>query len=418
MPSAQAQAPTSASASVRPDGHPVRDDSLPHFDNSPAGQYTGLLHRQTLWPTIDPPRPATSSAAATVAPVSRPALIDRIDGFLMTLPLSAADKAVDSGIAAARCLGRAVSKRIDRKETGVVPEPIISRPSNAVFDPAHKSMPLPLAATDPAAVAHRDQVWLASLPPLRPARSPPSSSSGPSAVPPLPHPATANFSAVPAAVPRPGAEPRRVIESTWVALCEEVNPTGTIKHYAHGKPVPGFPRHDNATVMTKTQRKPIPTAIVTDKPLPDEPHPGSLRRRTVRNASEVLPSSHDDGGNYLYGPRVGYPTPATSAAHLHSTRSKQYDLQPSAHPDRVQPLDGRFRAENGSDDEHPVVDQFVRAGYVSTYAHQVHDGQKVDSWQVQHAVAPTSPKSEGSSEDGAAALWRKMEAESGIRMRD
>ena len=411
--------PTVTSASTRPDGHPERDDSLPHFDNHPAGQYTGRLHRQTLWPTVDTPRPATSSAAvltAPAAPVSRPAFVERVDGFLMALPLSAVDKAADSGISAAKRLGRALSKRVVRKDTtDPVPEPVIGRPDQVEFDPDHKLISLSLANTDSAAAARRHEVWLATLPPVRPARSPPPSSSGPSAV---PRPATANPSAVPVAIPRPGAQSRKVIESTWGGICQEANPAGTIKGYdsKQGRPVPEMqrsppPRYEDVTKMTSTQRKPAPPAINLDKPLPLDPRPESLRRqtimrrRTVRNASEVTSSGHDDDGTYLYGPRVIAPMPAIPAS------------PPScAHPDR-QPQEGRFQADNGSDDGHPVVDQFVRAGHVSTYVHH-HVGQKVDSWHMQHAVTPTSPESEGSSEDGAAAVWRKMEEESGISMRD
>ena len=403
--------PTVTSASTRPDGHPERDDSLPHFDNHPAGQYTGRLHRQTLWPTVETPRPATSSAAAPATPatpVSRPAFVERVDGFLMALPLSAVDKAADSGISAARRLGRAVSKRVVRRDTTVlVPEPVIGLPDQVQFNPKHKLMSLSLAATDSAAAARRHEVWLASLPPVRPSRSPPSS--------PVLRPATA----VPAAVPRPGAQSRKVIESTWGDICQEANPAGTIKGYdsKQGRPVPEMqrsppPTYATAIEMTSTLRKPAPPTININKPLPESPRPDSLRRqtimrrRTVRNASEVTSSGHDDDGTYLYGPRVGAPMPAIPAS----------DLQHSAHPDR-QPQEGRFRADNGSDDGHPFVDQFVRAGHVSTYVHHC-AGQKVDSWHMQHAVTPTSPESEGSSEDGAAAVWRKMEEDSGISMRD
>lgn len=352
--------PTPATpAHTRPDGHPVRDGSLPHFDNSPAGQVAGRLHRAAATPSVNHARPATAVPAAVPRPDAKsrrvidsswgavceasnpewipfadaaasPTLMERIDGFAMVLPLSTADKAVDSGIAAARRLGRAVSRRIDRKETPQpVSEPVIGAPENAKFEnePAFTTVPLTQAATDPAAAARRHQIWLGTLSPLRPARSPPASPSAPA------RPATA----VSAAFPRDGNSQ--------------------------------YSRYNEPTEMKSSRSKAVPT-VATHKPLPavpDRPTP-------------------DTPNVQRYPAEASYPSPANS-----------------------NPSKSRASAANKSIDIDALAEQAIR----QQAARQNLDGR----FRTNGGPGPGPAPSDSSSEDAAAAVWREMELESGIRMR-
>lgn len=350
--------PTPATpAHARPDGHPVRDGSLPHFDNSPAGQVAGRLHRAAATPSVNHARPATAVPAAVPRPDAKsrrvidsswgavceasnperipfadaaasPTLMERIDGFAMVLPLSTADKAVDSGIAAARRLGRAVSRRIDRKQTPQpVLEPVIGAPENARFEnkPAFTTVPLAQVATDPAATARRHQIWLGTLSPLRPARSPPASPSAPV------RPATA----VSAAFPRDGNSQ--------------------------------YSRYNEPAEMKSSRSKAVPT-FATDKPLPEVPHRPTPDTPNVQR----------------YPAEASYPSPANS-----------------------NPSKSRASAANKSIDIDALAEQAIR----QQAARQNLDGR----FRTNGGSAPAP--SDSSSEDAAAAVWREMELESGIRMR-
>lgn len=352
--------PTPATpAHARPDGHPVRDGSLPHFDNSPAGQVAGRLHRAAATPSVNHARPATAVPAAVPRPDAKsrrvidsswgavceasnpewipfadaaasPTLMERIDGFAMVLPLSTADKAVDSGIAAARRLGRAVSRRIDRKETPQpVLEPVIGAPENVRFEnkPAFTTVPLAQVATNPAAAARRHQIWLGTLSPLRPARSPPASPSAPA------RPATA----VSAAFPRDGNSQ--------------------------------YSRYNEPTEMTSSRRKAVPS-VATNKPLPAVPH---------------LPTP-DTPNVQRYPGEASYPSPANS-----------------------NPSKSRASAANKSIDIDALAEQAIR----QQAARQNLDGR----FRTNDGPGPGPAPSDSSSEDAAAAVWREMELESGIRMR-
>lgn len=352
--------PTPATpAHARPDGHPVRDGSLPHFDNSPAGQVAGRLHRAAATPSVNHARPATAVPAAVPRPDAKsrrvidsswgavceasnpewipfadaaasPTLMERIDGFAMVLPLSTADKAVDSGIAAARRLGRAVSRRIDRKETPQpVLEPVIGAPENVRFEnkPAFTTVPLAQVATNPAAAARRHQIWLGTLSPLRPARSPPASPSAPA------RPATA----VSAAFLRDGNS--------------------------------RYSRYNEPTEMASSRSKAVPT-VATDKPLPEVPH-----RRTP-----------DTPNDQRYPAEASYPSPANS-----------------------NPSKSRASAANKSIDIDALAEQAIR----QQAARQNFNGR----FRTNGGPAPAPAPSDSSSEDAAAAVWREMELESGIRMR-
>lgn len=335
----------------------MRDGSLPHFDNSPAGQVAGRLHRATATPSVNHAHPATAVPAAVPRPDAKsrrvinstwgavceasnperipfadaapsPTLMERIDGFAMVLPLSAADKAVDSGIAAARRLGRAVSRRIDRKET---PQPVIGAPENAKLNkPAFTTVPLAQVTTDPAAAARRHQIWLGTLSPLRPARSPPASPSAPA------RPATA----VPAAIPLDG----------------------------HSQ----YSRYNDPTEMTKNRRKAVP-AVAINKPLPEVPHRPTPTTPNVQR----------------YPAEAFYPSPANS-----------------------NPSNSRASAAKGSIDIDALAQQAIR----QLAARQNLDGRfRADDGP---APAPAPAPSDSSSDDDAAAVWRKMELDSGIRMRE
>lgn len=350
--------PTPATpAHARPDGHPVRDGSLPHFDNSPAGQVAGRLHRAAAAPSVNHARPATAVPAAVPRPDAKsrrvidsswgavceasnpewipfadaaasPTLMERIDGFAMVLPLSTADKAVDSGIAAARRLGRAVSRRIDRKETPQpVLEPVIGAPENVRFEnkPAFTTVPLAQVATNPAAAARRHQIWLGTLSPLRPARSPPASPSAPA------RPATA----ISAAFPRDGNSQ--------------------------------YSRYNEPTEMTSSRSKAVPT-VATNKPLPAVPHRPTPDTPNVQR----------------YPAEASYPSPANS-----------------------NPSKSRASAANKSIDIDALAEQAIR----QQAARQNLDGR----FRTNGGSAPAP--SDSSSEDAAAAVWREMELESGIRMR-
>lgn len=352
--------PTPATpAHARPDGHPVRDGSLPHFDNSPAGQVAGRLHRAAATPSVNHARPATAVPAAVPRPDAKsrrvidsswgavceasnperipfadaaasPTLMERIDGFAMVLPLSTADKAVDSGIAAARRLGRAVSRRIDRKQTPQpVLEPVIGAPENARFEnkPAFTTVPLAQVATNPAAAARRHQIWLGTLSPLRPARSPPASPSAPA------RPATA----VSAAFPRDGNSQ--------------------------------YSRSNEPTEMKSSRSKAVPT-VATDKPLPEVPHRPTPDTPNVQR----------------YPAEASYPSPANS-----------------------NPSKSRASAANKSIDIDALAEQAIR----QQAARQNLDGR----FRTNDGPAPGPAPSDSSSEDAAAAVWREMELESGIRMR-
>lgn len=352
--------PTPATpAHARPDGHPVRDGSLPHFDNSPAGQVAGRLHRAAATPSVNHARPATAVPAAVPRPDAKsrrvidsswgavceasnpewipfadaaasPTLMERIDGFAMVLPLSTADKAVDSGIAAARRLGRAVSRRIDRKETPQpVLEPVIGAPENVRFEnePAFTTVPLAQVATNPAAAARRHQIWLGTLSPLRPARSPPASPSAPA------RPATA----VSAAFPRDGNSQ--------------------------------YSRYNEPTEMTSSRSKAVPT-VATNKPLPAVPHRPTPDTPNVQR----------------YPAEASYPSPANS-----------------------NPSKSRASAANKSIDIDALAEQAIR----QQAARQNLDGR----FRTNDGPGPGTAPSESSSEDAAAAVWREMELESGIRMR-
>lgn len=346
-------------AHARPDGHPVRDGSLRHLDNSPAGQVAGRLHRATATPSVNHAHPAIAVPAAVPRPdaksrrvidsswgavceASNPeripfadaaassTVMERIDGFAMALPFSAADKAVDSGIAAARRLGRAVSRRIDRKETPQpVLEPVIGAPENAKFEnePAFTTVPLTQVATDPAAAARRHQIWLGTLSPLRPARSPPASPSAPA------RPATA----VSAAFPRDGNSQ--------------------------------YSRYNEPTEMTSSRSKAVPT-VATNKPLPAVPHRPTPDTPNVQR----------------YPAEASYPSPANS-----------------------NPPKSRASAANKSIDIDALAEQAIR----QQAARQNLDGR----FHTNDGPGPGPAPSDSSSEDAAAAVWREMELESGIRMR-
>lgn len=351
--------PTPATpAHARPDGHPVRDGSLP-FDNSPAGQVAGRLHRAAATPSVNHARPATAVPAAVPRPDAKsrrvidsswgavceasnpewipfadaaasPTLMERIDGFAMVLPLSTADKAVDSGIAAARRLGRAVSRRIDRKETPQpVLEPVIGAPENVRFEnkPAFTTVPLAQVATNPAAAARRHQIWLGTLSPMRPARSPPASPSSPA------RPATA----VSAAFPR----------------------------YGNSQ----YSRYNEPTEMTSSRSKAVPT-VATNKPLPAVPHRPTPDTPNVQR----------------YPAEASYPSPANS-----------------------NPSRSRASAANKSIDIDALAEQALR----QQAARQNLDGR----FRTNNGPAPVPAPSDSSSDDAAAAVWREMELESGIRMR-
>lgn len=352
--------PTPATpAHARPDGHPVRDGSLPHFDNFPAGQVAGRLHRAAATPSVNHARPATAVPAAVPRPDAKsrrvidsswgavceasnpewipfadaaasPTLMERIDGFAMVLPLSTADKAVDSGIAAARRLGRAVSRRIDRKETPQpVLEPVIGAPENVRFEnkPAFTTVPLAQVATNPAAAARRHQIWLGTLSPLRPARSPPASPSAPA------RPATA----VSAAFPRDGNSQ--------------------------------YSRYNEPTGMKSSRSKAVPT-VATNKPLPTVPHLPTPETPNVQR----------------YPAEASYPSPANS-----------------------NPSKSRASAANKSIDIDALAEQAIR----QQAARQNLDGR----FRTNDGPGPGPAPSDSSSEDAAAAVWREMELESGIRMR-
>lgn len=348
--------PTPATpAHARPDGHPVRDGSLRHLDNFPAGQVAGRLHRATATPSVNNAHPATAVPAAVPRPDAKsrrvidsswgavceasnperipfadaaasPTLMERIDGFAMVLPLSTADKAVDSGIAAARRLGRAVSRRIDRKET---PQPVIGAPENVRFEnkPAFTTVPLAQVATDPAATARRHQIWLGTLSPLRPARSPPASASAPVG------PATA----VSAAFPRDGNSQ--------------------------------YSRYNEPAEMKSSRSKAVPT-VATDKPLPEVPHRPTPDTPNVQR----------------YPAEASYPSPANS-----------------------NPSKSRASAANKSIDIDALAEQAIR----QQAARQNLDGR----FRTNDGPGPGPAPSDSSSEDAAAAVWREMELESGIRMR-
>ncbi|KAI5367226.1 hypothetical protein Slin15195_G023540 [Septoria linicola] len=374
----------------RSDGHPARDDSLPR---PPPAQAT---HRQANWPTLDP-SPGRS----------RPTWQQRIDDFAVSLPLSAGDKALDYSINATRKLGRAASKRLHsfQQDSNASPSPVIGQPTLIEWDNLDQNN---LVDRESIIAEHqaRSQAWQQQ----NQIRS---------------HEVEKS--------------PRRVVASTW----------GAVLYAAYEQSTPPEmptlpseqPLYQDAADMTRTRRKPIRKPLNTDKPLPPVPRPDSWRRKTVIPRPETALSQYSDGSltslsdTIVQAQRSAAPSPSSSCINHQShpfdfriTQSNpDQDFDTLSHQTSHPKLNNRnFHTDSADEPRTPIVDQFIRAGHISTYAHQVRDGERFDSWHIQHAraysagdtVVGSEREEDEEYEDGATNLWKRLEATAGVRMRD
>ncbi|KAM3425213.1 hypothetical protein BST61_g7168 [Cercospora zeina] len=222
--------------------------------------------------------------------------------------------------------------------------------------------------------------------------------------------------------PHPKAEKklrRRVVESTWgafqvAAIRRDTPPeeTATAEETVPETTMPSqYPRNNDAYEISRTTRQPIPQADV-DQSLPATPSPDSARRRTLvrPRSADASPPSH---GPFVrtdawYRPGAGPARP----------------LAPIAEPDEKARRDREkaLRALEGRTDEVPAAGHTTRTGQITAHLRQLRENRPVDSPQVQHDRAPRRPDvlthRPSDENDDATNIWRRLEKDAGYRMRD
>ncbi|KAF2215811.1 hypothetical protein CERZMDRAFT_94202 [Cercospora zeae-maydis SCOH1-5] len=229
--------------------------------------------------------------------------------------------------------------------------------------------------------------------------------------------------------PRPTIEKRarrRVVESTWgafqaaaikcdtppeeTAAPEETTPETMIPSHC--------PRHNDADETSRTTRKPFPQPNV-EKSLPPTPSPDSARRRTLVRPSSAganLPSSgpFTVRTNAWYRPAIDFVKPLEPIA----------QLDEKAIWDREKAL----RALEGRTDEAPAASRPMRVAQITAHLRQMHASRPVEPSRpvershAQHHRAPKRPDvlphRPSDENDDATNIWRRLEKDAGYRMRD
>ncbi|GIZ42290.1 hypothetical protein CKM354_000556500 [Cercospora kikuchii] len=460
----------------RPDGHPVRDDSLP---KAPTAYPPAPPEDYTLWPPVDPAayeRMQQGPAPAQPPPASNS--VDRFEDFLVSLPFEPVDRALadtyDAGKTMAKKVGRAASKGLQRipqalrRKEPEAHEPVIGDPTLEQWDnpSGHELVSLtraraiePLRAKgwwdteeeivrraerDAAAAAAPQNVILAKAAAEEHSSRRPVTALARQRTAAVLQTATENWAEEFAVTSHPATD-------EWV---RGHVPHGYVLHsprpIAHAVPEqpdtaprPSTAPKPRRRVVESTwadfQRAaersdsppeaPVPEPVVpprpndaagmsrtTRKPVPrgnmDKSLPPSPRPESSRRKTFLPPQEANDG--------FGSPVPlALRPGTQYRPTYKPVRVEPYVEPDEE---DQKTRAAaldmlEGRTEEASVRGKNVRTGEIKAHVHQAHEGKPVDSWHVQHGRASRftehlKPRV-SDEDDDATNIWKKLEEDAG-----